>query len=625
MRIAAAVLFATLPAAGISAREPFYTTPVPNEATLLRALDPQQREHTLYAESHALLIGQEAYENWDRLPAVRREVLDLTDALERHRFKVEVHFDLKAAEFAAVVDDFMRRRATVPESRIVVYVSGHAWGRVVMETRPIGYILPVDAPPPATNAAGRQALAASALSMSLFEGWAQMPDPRHMLFVFDACFSGSFFGLSTADPPPDPRPASSGAQAVAAPRPASPSTSPAARGDNARGFEADDHVFRFPGPRARGRQFLTAGSHNETAPVDSVFSRLLIDILRGPRTEDVQANFDNWTLASEMGGWLVQNTRRLYRGRQHPTTPMFGSLRDRDYAGGDMAFVRLDRPDGPALPDGLDHWRNFVRTTPDPPQPSAAEVARALASVEAAVRRQAEAEEALRTAQQQARRSEEEAVRSRQDAALRQQEAAAAVSRTTAGMPLERPEAVRLQNEAARLRNEEAESMARASAAQREAELSSQRAAVARADVAQARQAAVAADPGLRTAAVAPPRGDRRLSPEDERELQAMVNALSSDDTEVRRRARTQLASFLRERPAPQAEAATERLLRDLRHKSYRYQVGVAVALAEPRGVLRVGDAEEARREMQGALEATRDSTLKQHLTAALRQVRDRG
>jgi hypothetical protein len=319
-------ILAAIGAAAHAGNTPYYVSPVPPAQTAILARDPDNLVHTLYSESHAILIGQIDYTNWEPLNTSKTRILELRDALEKHRFKVEVYFDIGADQFASVLDSFMRRRATVPDSRIFVFVSGHGFSRTPLD-RPVGYLVPFDAPAENT---GKQALAAASLAMPYFTSWARLPDPRHMLFVFDACFSGSFFGRPALGvTPPE------GIAKKRAPRfvQAAPPTT--------RGPEVDDYIFQAK-TLGKGRQFLTAGSQGEVVPADSKFTRLLIDILNGGRAAEASINFDHWTTGSELGTWLEQNTRRLYDGAENATSPVFAPLRDETYEGGDMIFTRLD-------------------------------------------------------------------------------------------------------------------------------------------------------------------------------------------------------------------------------------------------------------------------------------------
>jgi len=319
-------ILAAIGAAAHAGNTPYYVSPVPAAQTGILARDPDNLVHTLYSESHAILIGQVDYKNWEPLNTSKTRILELRDALEKHRFKVEVYFDIGADQFASVLDSFMRRRATVPDSRIFVFVSGHGFSRTPLD-RPVGYLVPFDAPAENT---GRQSLAAASLAMPYFTSWARLPDPRHMLFVFDACFSGSFFG----------RPALGVTPPEGIPKKRPPHL-PQAAPPTKRGPEVDDYIFQAK-TLGKGRQFLTAGSQGEVVPADSKFTRLLIDILNGGRAAEASINFDHWTTGSELGTWLEQNTRRLYDGAENPTSPVFAPLRDETYEGGDMIFTRLD-------------------------------------------------------------------------------------------------------------------------------------------------------------------------------------------------------------------------------------------------------------------------------------------
>ncbi|RWE85117.1 caspase family protein [Mesorhizobium sp.] len=117
---------ATPAASQASGKDPFYLTDIPDAFRELTANNPARVPVSLYSESFALLIREvsyrhvEGHNNWPQLDNVPGEIEKLTKVLEQHHFKVEVHFDVTSADIDSVVDDFMRRRATVPEP-IFVY------------------------------------------------------------------------------------------------------------------------------------------------------------------------------------------------------------------------------------------------------------------------------------------------------------------------------------------------------------------------------------------------------------------------------------------------------------------------------------------------------------------------
>jgi len=468
-------------AAAEPAPKPWYVSPISPADTKMRAIHPtDENVYTLYSESHAILIGQVEYAYWPDLQKSRGHILELRDALEKHRFKVEVYFDLDSDSLPSVMDSFMRRRATVVDSRIFVFVSGHGWERTPLD-RPTGYLLPVDAPLESRD--NKQQLASKALAMPYFAAWARLPDPRHMLFVFDACFSGSFFGRPNSSAPlPEGRADEALITTIRL------AAKAAKRAPLAHGPEADDYIFQ-PQPMGKGRQFLTAGSQGEVVPEDSVFTQLLIDSLAGHNGGEGHLNFDHWLTAGELGGWLGQNTRRLYRGKSNAASPVFAALRDENYEAGDMVFTRLDIPN-PYLESPL------------------------------------------------------------------------------------------------------------------------------------APEYAVPEKPDKRDRDVVPGQPEPvQLGSAAESAIQAQVNALSSADAPTRRGARDKLSTLLAELPSAQRQSAVERLLNQLSSKSYRFQLGVATALAQQPDVVARNDSNSALQELLKASVVNKDQTLSKALKQAISKV----
>src|SRR5271155_2023588 len=88
-------VFEILLAAPASAQNisPFYTTAIDDGLTSI-STHIGGNTQLLYSESHALLIGEVNYANWDPLVTVPGELARLAKTLERQHFKVELHFDL---------------------------------------------------------------------------------------------------------------------------------------------------------------------------------------------------------------------------------------------------------------------------------------------------------------------------------------------------------------------------------------------------------------------------------------------------------------------------------------------------------------------------------------------------
>ena len=84
--------------------------------------------------------------------------------------------------------------------------------------------------------------------------------------------------------------------------------------------------------------------------------------------------------------------------------------------------------------------------------------------------------------------------------------------------------------------------------------------------------------------------------------LKTLTDKLVSDDTKTRRQARIELGKYL----ANASDPTVEQLTNDIGNKSYRYQLGVAVALTRRKTPL-TGDAQ---KDVQGLIAGTRDQTL---------------
>jgi Caspase domain len=328
--------------------KPWYTTTIDDEKTAL-SINIGGKTQSLYSESHALLIGEVNYAAWPQLTAIPGELGQLTKALERQHFKVEVHFDLNSDTMMKVIDQFVRIRGTVPESRMFIYVAAHGYSREIIGGRRLGYILPIDSP---ENGSADARIIGKALPLTMFAAWSQTPDPRHMFMIFDSCFSGAFFGYvgRLMDPGVAPNiqygaPNGMGFRVegdgqIIGPPPLKS------------GIESTNFAVLDPQERSPGRQFLAAGDSNETVPGKSILARLLVSILDDKIT---QVTTDYWTTGEEIGNWIRRNSPNIARALFSiglPPTPVYGRLPHDDiYQQGDMVFLRYDQEGIPVVSD----------------------------------------------------------------------------------------------------------------------------------------------------------------------------------------------------------------------------------------------------------------------------------
>ena len=257
----------------------------------------------LYAASHALVIGASAYtRGWPDLPGVADDIKRVRGALTDHGFAVETVVDPDGVQLREAIEAFILRYGHQVDHRLLIYFAGHGHTLKLAYGEEMGYILPVDTPLPAADANGFHA---RALDMQQIEVYAKRIQAKHVLFVFDSCFSGSIFSLSRAIP--------------------------------------ESITYKTAKPV---RQFITSGSAEETVPDKSIFARQFVGALAG----EADINQDGYITGTELGEFLQDTVVNYSRGNQHP---QYGKIRNRMLDKGDFVFVREafegDAPRAPAV------------------------------------------------------------------------------------------------------------------------------------------------------------------------------------------------------------------------------------------------------------------------------------
>ena len=137
----------------------------------------------LYAQSHAVVIGIDAYEHADDLGGAERDAQRVASQLKQRGFKVTL---LLGAQASA-----QRLRAVLAEElpsvagerdRVFVYFAGHGVSKLRGRTQN-GYLLPSSADPKRPTSTG-------GLSMTEMVDWFRDYESRQIMFVADACYSG---------------------------------------------------------------------------------------------------------------------------------------------------------------------------------------------------------------------------------------------------------------------------------------------------------------------------------------------------------------------------------------------------------------------------------------------------
>lgn len=242
----------------------------------------------LYTGSYALLIGNGAYQHWDKLRWPTQDVGELGKVLNELGFETEVMKDVTADGFRTAMARFVSTHGQEEGAQLLFYFAGHGH-TLPGATVPLGYVAMTDTPDPALDPAGFRA---RAVEMDAFLSYAHQIRARHVLFVFDSCFSGTVLRQRS--------------------------------GDVARAL--GKNVIRPV------REFLTAGSADEPVPDRSLFKTVLVDVLTGAIPEPIE---DGYLTGLELGA-LMKSTIPKYSMVQNP---QYGRILDPELDKGDFVFV----------------------------------------------------------------------------------------------------------------------------------------------------------------------------------------------------------------------------------------------------------------------------------------------
>ena len=240
----------------------------------------------LYKGSYALLIGISDYQYWPKLESIPSEVDEVKTALKSQGFLVQTVLDPTSDELKDAFSDFIGDYGFGKENRLLFYYAGHGATR---SDGKMGYLAPVDAPLIAKDPRGFKR---KAVSMSQVLTWCREIEAKHVLFLFDSCFSGTIFeSRGVPGPPP--------------------------------------HITNYTAEPVRF--FITAGSAKEQVPAQSTFTPSFVRGLRG----EADINKDGYVTSSEIGMYL-HDKLLYYRTGQ---TPQYGKIRDPLLDRGEFVFV----------------------------------------------------------------------------------------------------------------------------------------------------------------------------------------------------------------------------------------------------------------------------------------------
>jgi hypothetical protein len=254
-----------------------------------------QREIELYTGYHALVVGCGDYRGgWPRLPNPVTDARQVAAMLKNLGWTVEVLEEPDGRTLRREMNRLITGVGRQKDKAILFWFSGHGFTLEEADGTKLGYLVPVDSPLPEQNPLG---FMESAVSMRQVETLSKQIRSKHVLMVFDSCFSGAIFQMVRAKPSPYIE------EKVAHPV----------------------------------RQFITSGTEGEQVPDRSIFKEVFI---QGIADGFADQNRDSYVSAEELGLYLQEKVVNYSRKAQHP---QFGRINNPKLDKGDFIFV-LQRP-----------------------------------------------------------------------------------------------------------------------------------------------------------------------------------------------------------------------------------------------------------------------------------------
>ena len=249
------------------------------------------KELDLYKDSYALVIGNGNYpakNGWNPLPGAVNDVKEVTEVLKHQGFNVTLKIDVTKAEFNKTFSDFIYKSGKDKDNRLLFYYAGHGYTTKSATGEDLGYLVMLNTPHPENEAE----FDLYSIDMVKFVSDSKKIHAKHVLFMFDSCFSGTILNLRNRVTP--------------------------------------SHITdRIKNPV---RQFITAGRADEPVPDRSEFKKAFLNLLEG-RVEEPTP--DGYLTGVELGDYLYRTVPKFSQG-QHP---QHGKIHDQQLNTGDFVFV----------------------------------------------------------------------------------------------------------------------------------------------------------------------------------------------------------------------------------------------------------------------------------------------
>ncbi len=249
------------------------------------------KEISLYNDYHALVVGVSDYEKWPSLPNAVKDAREVSDKLKEMGFNVKTVLNPNSSELKKALSELTYRLGREKNRALLFYYAGHGETEKLADNTKLGYIIPSDCPVLMNDPSG---FISKAVSMKEIESYSLRIRSKHVLMLFDSCFSGSLFSLTREMP------------------------------------EDISEKSSLP-----VRQYITAGTESETVPDKSMFKRCLLVGLEG----DADLTHDGYITGTELGLYLSDKVVQASSRSQHP---QYGKIRAPELSRGDFVIKLLN-------------------------------------------------------------------------------------------------------------------------------------------------------------------------------------------------------------------------------------------------------------------------------------------
>jgi hypothetical protein len=254
----------------------------------IRATSKHGEELFLYKDYHALVVGISDYDRWPDLPNAAKDAKEVAGKLMEMGFTVRLALNPTSQEMRLLLNELVYDIGGESDVAALVYFAGHGETETLADNTKMGYLIPKNCPLLRDDPKG---FALNAIGMREIEAFSLRIKAKHVLMLFDSCFSGSLFSLVRAVPHDI----------------SEKSTLPV-------------------------RQYITAGREEEQVPDKSMFKRCFLIGLEG----DADLTGDGYITGSELGLYLSEKVVNYTRRRQHP---QYGKINNPSLDRGDFIFV----------------------------------------------------------------------------------------------------------------------------------------------------------------------------------------------------------------------------------------------------------------------------------------------